>query len=169
MPVTGQGVVADNIVKFGKGFLEHAKKTMVGAVDILDSEITKNISISDHTQADLAKLGHPYASRHGNKGIPLHEPYWQIHKQSGKLIGSKKIGVTEASVVDGRLQVVGWVGLDESVAQYALYLIWGTSKMIPRDPLSGSLFEPEIQNRIKSHLSDNLRDMVFNFKGVETH
>ncbi len=169
MPVTGQGVVAGNIIKFGKGFTDHVQKTMVGAVDILNIEVTKNISLSDHTQADLAKLGHPYAARHGSKGMGIHEPYWQIHRQSGKLLSSKKIGVTEASVVDGRLQVVGWVGLDESEAQHALHLIWGTSKMIPRDPLSGSLFEPSIQNRIKSHLSDNLRDMVFNFKGVETH
>lgn len=169
MPVTGQGIVAGNILKFGDGFKKHVQKTMEGAVEILDNEVTKNMSIVDHTGRELAKLGHPYASRHGDKGKPIHEPYWQIHRRSGKLLASKKVGVTEPSIISGKLQVVGWVGLDEGEAEHALYVIWGTSVMIPRDPLSGSLFEPGIQSSIKNYLSGNLKDMVFNFKGVETH
>jgi len=111
-------------------------------------------------------MGHPYASRHGSQGIPIHDPYWLIHSQTGRLLGAKRTGVAEASVTGAELKASAYVGLDETEAVYALCLIWGTSKMIPRDVLSGSLEKVKEQARV--YLQENLRDMIFNFKGLET-
>lgn len=168
MPVTGGGVIAENIKKFGAGFQAKTKKIMGEVVDILDYDITQHMNISDHTLKELAELGHPYASRHGSRGLPIHDPYWIIHTQGGRLLSSKKKGVSDVGIVNGQLKVTGWVGLDETVAYYALYVIWGTSKMIPRDPLSGSLFDANFQTKAKEHLRANLRNLVVNFRGVET-
>lgn len=168
MPVTGADTVAENIKRFGGGFKEHVRKVMDYAGAMLDADITLNMSISDHTLAELAALGHPYAARHGSQGIPIHSPYWLIHTHTGHLLSSKRRGVSDVGISGGKLQVSAWVGLDETVAFYALYLIWGTSKMIPRDVLSGSLFNKDFQDRTKEYISRNLRDMVFRFKGAET-
>jgi len=169
MPVSGADVVARNIKAFGGGFERHATKVMKKAADILDGEVTKNMSLSDHSQADLTKLGHPYARRHGPEGKGLHKPPWLVHRQSGKLLSSKFKGSSEASVLGGQLKVSGWVGLDQGRTGYAQAIIWGTSRMIPRDVLSGSLFNKRFQGKVGVLLNTNLRDLVVNFRGAETH
>lgn len=168
MPVSGGSVVAGNIKKFGEGFLKHVNKHMTIVKEMLDDKVTRNISLRDHNLEYLAKMDHPYASRHGSQGKPIHDPYWLIHAQGGRLLASKKSGIEEASITGGKLNASAFVGLDESIAPYAPYLIWGTSKMIPRDALAGSLFDPSFQEQAKAHLQENLRDMVFNFQGAET-
>jgi hypothetical protein len=168
MPITGSDVVAANIQKFGGGFLKHVEKVMGVVVDMLDEDITHNIGLTDHTLAELAALDHPYATRHGPQGMPIHNPPWLIHNQGGRLLSSKKRGVSDATIVNGSLAVSGYVQLDDTIAPHALYLIWGTSKMVPRDALSGSLYDPKFQSRAGDHLKTNLRDFVFGFKGTET-
>lgn len=168
MPVTGADTIAKNIKSFGKGFKEHVRKTMDRAGGMLDADITENMSLGDHTLADLAAMGHPYALRHGPKGIQIHDPYWLIHTHTGRLLGSKSRGVSEVGIVGGNLKVNAWVKLDEAMAPYALGIIWGTSRMIPRDVLSGSLFNKDFQARAKDYIQRNLRDMVINFRGLET-
>jgi len=168
MPVSGADVVARNIKSFGGGFERHATKVMKKAADMLDVEVTKNMSITDHSQADLSKLGHPYARRYGPEGKGIHRPPWLIHRQSGKLLSSKFKGSSEASVIGGTLKVSGWVGLDQGKASHAQAIIWGTSRMIPRDALSGSLFDKGFQTKVGVLLNTNLRDLVVNFRGAET-
>lgn len=167
MPVTGSELVIKNIKAFGGGFLKHVDKTMEGARKILDKEVTKNMSLQDHSLADLRELGHPYARRYGSQGLGLHEPYWLVHIQSGALLASKESGVIEASIEKGKLEAAAFVRLDEGQAWHALYIIWGTSKMIPRDFLRGSL--ENIKNEAIEHIQKNLRDAVISFRGEETH
>ena len=169
MPVSGAAIVSGNIKKFGGGFVKHAAKVMKKAATMLDKEVTKNMSLTDHTQADLARLGHPYARRHGPEGLGIHQPPWLVHKQKGTLKKSKFKGSSEASILSGRLVVSGWVGLDQNKAAHASAIIWGTSKMIPRDVLSGSLFDKRLQSRISGLLQRDLRDLVVTFRGAETY
>ena len=164
MPVKGADVVGRNIKSFGGGFLKHVNKTMVKVKVSLDKEVTKNISVADHTQKELAAMGHPYAKRHGLHGSPIHDPYWLIHTQTGTLLSAKKSGIVEASINGSALKAAAYVGLNEAIAPYALGLIYGTSKMIPRDALTGSL--ENVREPIKDLLKQNLRDFVFTFKGT---
>ena len=164
MPVLGADVVAKNIKAFGDGFCGHVNKTMEAVDIMLDKKVTENMSQADHSQADLAKLGHPYARRHGEEGSGLHTPYYQVHKQSGQLLASKRSGIVKADISGGTLRASAWSGVYERGAFYAAYIIYGTSKMIPRDFLTGSL--NEVKDEAIAYLKSNLRDFVFNFKGV---
>lgn len=168
MPVIGTDTLIKNITTFGGGFKKHVKKVMVVVDNMLDKEITGNMTLTDHPQEVLDMLDHPYAGRHGPQGKPIHDPYWAVHKQSGKLLSSKKKGVTDVEITGGKVEVAAWVGLDESIAPHALHVIWGTSKMIPRDFLSRSLHTPDLQDRVSAHIESNLRDFVVHFQGLET-
>ncbi|QGH73024.1 MAG: hypothetical protein [Siphoviridae sp. ctCJE6] len=162
MPVRGHELVARNIIRVGGGFLSTVNQTMESVRDILDSEVTKNISLEDHTLADLRRLGHPYAARHGDKGLPLHDPYWQVHKQSGRLLSSKRSGTVKASVSSGKLEALAFVGLSESVAPHALFVVFGTSKMIPRPVLAGSRLK-SLDPAVKL-IKKRLKDLKFNLE-----
>lgn len=164
MPVTGADTIAKNIKTFGDGFLKHVNKTMKKVSKVIDKEVTKNMSLQDHSLKDLARLGHSYAAKHGPTGLPIHDPYWLVHKQSGQLLRSKERGVTEANIAFGRLKAAAWVKLDENVAPHAEYIVYGTSKMIPRPFLLMSFNRRT--NEIVAILKKNLRDMVINFRGI---
>ncbi|MBI4708244.1 MAG: hypothetical protein HY761_10040 [Candidatus Omnitrophica bacterium] len=164
MPVFGGEAVAKNIKSFGGGFLKHVNKTMEIVRERLDDRVTRNMSLRDHNLPYLRKIGHPYAARHGGQGMSIHDPYWLVHTQGGRLLASKSSGVIEASVTGSTLKAGAFVKLDESQAKYALYLIYGTSKMIPRDFMTGSLMQEK--NKLQDYLQQNLKDMVFNFKPV---
>jgi len=170
MPISGGETVAGNIRNFGGGFLKHVKVVMIEVTADLDKEVTKNMSLTDHTIDDLRALGHPYSEkRWGSTGMAgFHDPYWQVHKQSGRLLRSKDSGVIGPSVAAGELTVKGYVRLNEVDVEYANAIIWGNGRMIPRDFLSGSVNNKDFQDRTKSYLVKNLRDLVLNFKGVET-
>ena len=168
MPVTGADVVAENIKKFGGGFTRHASKVMKSATKLLYKEVTKNIGLTDHSQADLTRLGHPYARKHGPEGAGIHNPPWLIHKQSGRLMKSRYQGSNDAEVIGGKLMVSGWVGLDPDKAPHAPALIFGTWRMIPRDALRGSLADSGLQKNVRNLFTRDLRDMVINFRGAET-
>lgn len=168
MPVTGSAGVINNIKSFGGWFRNHAKKVMGVAIDMLDAKITENMSLRDHTLAELRALGHPYARRHGPMGMHLHDPAYQVHAQSGTLLGSKYKGVDVSGIESGSMSLSGYVGLNPQEAKHADAVIWGTWKMIPRDVLSGTLFNRDLQDRIGTHIKSNLRDLVINFRGVET-
>lgn len=158
MPVSGQDLVAKNIIKFGGGFTANVNRVMNKVKAVLDQRVTINMSLSDHSLADLRRLGHPYASRWGSGGKGLHSPIYQVHMQSGKLFKSKEAGVIEATINSGTLKAKAYVGLNKEVAPYAPQVIFGTSKMIPRSFLQGSKLEvtEQVRDMIKNDLK-NLR------------
>lgn len=161
MPVAGAEVVIKNIKSFGGGFLKHVNKTMREISEMLKEEVTQNINLTDHSLAELARMGHPY--RIGGPG--LHHPEsWKVHIQSGQLYRSRKSGIEEASIQLGRLSASAFAGVDETIAPHALNVFWGTSKMIPRDFLTPAV--NVVKGPALTHLRTNLRDAVINFKGA---
>lgn len=166
MPVRGQDLVAKNIIAYGGGFTRVVNQAMTEVHFLLDKKITDNISLTDHNLKDLSKLDHPYAARHGSHGKEIHNPYYQVHRQSGKLVNSKFGGTKRAEINLGRLSASAFVGLDEGKAKHAAFIVFGTSKMIPRPVLEGSRQEvlPEAMGIIKT----KLKDLNFRFRGEET-
>jgi len=161
MPVRGTEVVAKNIIRYGGNFTKHVNKVMKEVSVIMDNQITKNMSLTEPSLKGLKLLGHPYARRHGPKGIQIHDPYWQVHKRSGDLLSSKERGTTDASITFGALKAGAFVKLDDKKAEHAKYIIFGTSKMIPRPLLIGSL--NQIKNKAFGVLKTNLRDLTMRF------
>jgi len=162
MAVKNADVVARNIKSFGGGFTKHVNKTMDQVLRLIDGEVVRNISSTDYSLEDLAAMGHPYAKRHGPQGIQIHDPYWQVHTQSGTLLNSKYKNTKKASITAGQLSAGAYVGVDEQTAPHVNAVIYGTSKMIPRNFLSGSLERVKVP--AYKHLKENLRDMVMHFK-----
>lgn len=101
---------------------------------ILHQKIKQNISLSDHSLADLRAMDHPYARRHGT--IQIHRtgsrsianPAFRVHTQSGTMLSALRQAPTPTGL--------GWrVWIDESVAPHARHVIYGTKVMLPRDVL----------------------------------
>ncbi len=149
MPVKGTDLVIKNIRNFGGGFTNHLNKTMEKARKMLDDEVTKNISLTCHSLGDLRKAGHPY--RLGGPG--LHDPKWQVHTQSGEMLRSKSSGTIPARFSGGQFRASAYVAMSEAL-EYNAAVIYGTSKMMPRDFLHGSL--GNIKGDIYKLVADNL-------------
>lgn len=165
MPVKGADVVAKNIVAFGGGFLKHVNTTMKKVSVVLDKKVTENMSLIDHTTADLRRLDHPYAKRHGSAGLGIHSPYWQVHKQSGRLLASKRADTVVAES-NGTLLAKAFVSLDPFEVPYANAVIYGTSTMIPRPVLQES--RDQILDEAQGIIKTNLKNLTITFQGERT-
>lgn len=153
MPISGADIVAKNIIKYQQGFIKATNLVMRNIEGMLDQEITKNISLTDHSLQDLAKLRHPYGFGKGE----LHDPNYQVHTQSGTLLSSKSSGTEDADINEGgTLKASAFVQLDPGIAPHAIFVVYGTSKMIPRPVMSASRdkLKPDILDFIQSNLKD---------------
>ena len=170
MPINGADVVSKNIAKFGGGFIKELNRDMEQVRLILDKAVEKNISLADHSQADLAAMGHPYSVRAPQA---IHSPGYQVHEQSGRLRAGKYSGTekAEASGVDfisrtsflrGKIGASAFVGINESV-RHAFFVVFGTSKMVPRDFLIGSL--GEVREQAFEILRRSLNGFTISFNG----
>ena len=97
-------------------------------------------------------MGHPYAIRHYEKGAGswqpkagtpaenIHDPWWQVNRQSGQLRRALSAS-SVSSVVPGTLEVRVGVPKDTEAYEYARFVIYGTSKMVPRNFIMNTTFE----------------------------
>lgn len=114
-----------------------ARAAVEGAGKAFAARVRARISLRDHTLRDLAKLGHPYARRHGTIRVHSNAP-WSVHSQSGAALSAFRSGPT---VIGGQ---PGYeVTFDYSVAPHMRYVILGTRVMLPRDVLWLTGQEPE--------------------------
>lgn len=162
MALLGRELLAKNIIRFGGGFTKHVDKTMRKVVNVVSNQVDKNISRTDYSLDELKHLDHPFASRHGRNGTPIFEPYWMAHERSGSLRRSLFTDIEPASVIGGRLKSVGFVGLDKNKSKHAEMVIYGTSKMIPRPVMVGSLNQKK--KEVKAVLSKELKNFTFNYR-----
>lgn len=151
MPIEGVDLIAKNIVKFTNGFIRSTNRVMKEVEVMIDQEVMRNMSLTDHSLQDLAKLGHPYSAKNN---VAIHSPDWLVHTQSGRLLSAKSSGVDEASVEDNVLRASAFVQVDPDIAEHAVYVIYGTSKMVPRPFLrmSKDIVAPDAVKLIKDKL-----------------
>lgn len=157
--IIGADTIAKNITKFTEGFIAEVNRDFKSVRDLIRDRVVKNASLTDHSLADLAEMGHPYSAAHPANP---HEPPYLVHTQGGELLSGIYDGTSDASVSGGNLRAEAHVGVSESVA-HAVFVIMGTSKMIPRDFLTGSL--EEIREQIIETLSRSLHNAVISFNG----
>lgn len=100
----------------------------------LHEAVVRQITMTDHTQADLDELDNPYARRH-KSGIQIHNSGgdgWitpaqsRVHRQTGTLLRSLR-----SRPIPG---VLGWrIEFDTAVAAHAVDVVDGTERMYGRD------------------------------------
>jgi len=88
-----------------------------------------------------------------------------VHKQSGQLLSSSIKGIIEADLQGTTLKAGAYAGVHEGQAPHALAVLYGTSKMVPRDFLSPSL--ENVKQQAADYLTKNLRDAVVTFKPIQ--
>lgn len=107
---------------------------------------------ADHTLGDLADLDHPYARRHGQ--IQVHEGHAihmddtrnLVHTQKGRMLQALHAKFEE----NGPNGPSYSVQLNPSEAPEIAFVLKGTPKMLPRDPLVSAALAPQTQEDIRS-------------------
>jgi hypothetical protein len=120
---------AEQIVEFLQGMSREAKIAATFAVGAMAEtakrKCQKTIGLTDHSLADLAKLDHPYAKRHGPEGSGLHEPYEAVHVQDGDLYNGLNVEAPVATAQGAQSAVRNSDPKDP-------WIQYGTTKMIAR-------------------------------------
>tara|TARA_B100001093_G_scaffold2600_1_gene2648 strand:+ start:23511 stop:24035 length:525 start_codon:yes stop_codon:yes gene_type:complete len=128
------GTTLKDIDKFGSKKASKAKKkALQNAGAVLKIAIQQHLSLTTYTLADLERMDHPYAKRHGSIKVHPSRPF-VVHQRSTKMRNS----VTSESKwrAGGYGGGGGWgqlVGLDYGKEKYFKYVIEGTNKMLPRN------------------------------------
>ena len=150
----GTEVVIQRIGRTKEEFEKSLNRVLTSSVDLLSKGVKKNIGLTCHSLERLAEMGHPYAVRNPFNPHPG-GPVYLVHKQSGNLISSMRSGVTH---LPGSGVYTGYVGVDETEAPYARYVIMGTRKMVARNFLTGSL--DEVRDEIFNKFINGLRQTI---------
>lgn len=151
-----------------------AREALRAAGAALAAQVRANITLTDHTLADLAALDHPYARRHGS--IQIHRssgsriiavPTSVVHRQSGRLASSLRHGLVAGGPGGDKYRVQ----FNTSVAPHARYVVLGTRVMLPRDPIWHTAIDPRMKKimmtAIVTRLGKELRSKtVIRFGGL---
>lgn len=114
----------------------------------LHGSVRQNISLTDHSLKDLAKMDHPYATRHPQiKRIhtsgKIENPAFMVHTQTGRMLNALKQFNDDTYTKGGRSVVF----FDQNV-EHVKYVIEGTSVMHGRDVLGSTALHPDVQKEI---------------------
>jgi len=120
------------LVRLVTRVVKKMKEGLSDSAKLLENKVRENAGLTDHKLDALEKLGHPYSVRDTQS---IHEPDFQVHKQTGRLDAS--IAVKE---VRGQKDTI-FVGVDDDAAPYVRHVIRGTSFMVARDFITGSFNE----------------------------
>lgn len=118
--------------------------------DIMLAAAQELSSLTDHSLADLAAMGHPYAVRAPN---PPHPPY-QIHSQRGNF--RRRWYVKTFRRGDDFGFELGNTARTRNGKALLPLLEYGTSKMIPR-PILTELNPPHKTNKLQREMALNTR------------
>jgi hypothetical protein len=130
-----------------------ARYAVAAAGRVLRDAVKQNISLTDHSLADLRREGHPYARRaigggtinqiriHTKGTKSLTNPALRVHKQEGNLLDALQAAPTHGGL--------GYrVELDPNIAPHAAFVVLGTKVMLPRDVLWATAEAPFIQQKM---------------------
>jgi len=101
-------------------------------------------------------MGHPYAA---NNPQNIHEPPFLVHRQEGDLIKD----MIKPVVYETDDAFIGNYGF--SATERAIYIVGGTTKMVPRDVVGGTL-DQHREALIKT-MRDVIKERFGGFVGLE--
>lgn len=106
--------------------------------ELIRDQVIMNVTLTDHTLQELRQLGHPYSRQSPQT---LHSPSFLVHTHTGDL----RDAVTMEETPKGYR-----VGVDDAKAPHAVHVLFGTSRMVARDFITGSI--SQVRQQIKSIL-----------------
>jgi len=125
---------------------ERAKLAIREISDLLKTKMHDNITLTDHSLRELKVLDHPYAA--SNPSNP-HNPPYLVHKQDGDLASAMY-----SKIVETPTKKTAICGIDEQAAPHVAHVVFGTSRMVPRDFIRGTL--DEIKPGIDKIMADSM-------------
>jgi len=136
----------------GKSARTGAGRGVARAGQSLIAAVKENMSLTDHTQEDLTRLGHPYSVNRYPEGIQIHQgssgtmrdTSKSVHKQTGELLRSIA-GRVERSDTQMRYRL----SANESIAKHARYVLAGTKIMHERNVFEETAYATEVSSGIK--------------------
>lgn len=148
--------------KVGLRSQEMAKVDVRAAGIFFQKALKKNVRLRDHSLAKLAKLGYPYSRRNYTA---IHDPEWLVHKQTGSLhsaIRRKRV----KKLKDGVYGVLVYVDVER--APYAVDIVFGTSKMVPRNFVAETMEQTadEMDKKFVVSMTADLKKWTGGIKGV---
>lgn len=122
-------------------------ETLKAMAAVFEAEVRANISLRDHTLADLRRLDHPYAKRHAS--IKLHQGLPpKIHIQNGDLVKSLSTEMRRGRGGLGGSHAVARVGFIDNPPEYAGDVLFGTEKMHGRQVLEWTALESKTKRKM---------------------
>lgn len=116
--------------------------------------VQSNMSLTDHSLQDLAKLDHPYAQRHGSIQIhggtsaKLTDTRNYIHTHSGKLLRAMR-GEKKTDKIVYQISVNESAATNKSGDSYARYVFQGTGIMHGRPIMRETANTPQVKSGIE--------------------
>lgn len=145
----GAGLVAFNLRQMSGPRLQAATRAAVKAMgEVGLDEVRANITRSDHSLKALARMGHPYARRHGSIRVHPQEPH-VVHEQGGRMANSLEGKlVRRPGGRGGGARDLYRIGFDRSPPAYVRHVVQGTKVMLGRDVIAASVYNPEVRKRM---------------------
>lgn len=117
--------------------------------------VKQNMSLTDHSQADLTAMGHPYSvKKHGSIAIhkgtsaTLADTTNYIHKQSGDLVRAMK-GEKQTDKIVYRVYVNESAATNSKGDSYAKYVFQGTGIMHSRPIMRETANTPQVKSGMR--------------------
>ena len=152
--ITGLENIEGRILKAKEAMYQWKDKFIEKSATKLYEKIQERAGVVDiHTPAVLEDMGHPYAKRDPRNP---HFPPYIVHKQSGDLFRAIKRPKYKQTETTSEARVE--IDEEELVFDYARDVLFGSSVMIGRNFLSGSL--EEIKKEVISDAKESLKKTV---------
>lgn len=148
--ITGTQLLIQDLRKLGAEFDMQLKLNVKAATLKVFHRVKKNINLNDHTIKQLAAMGHPYSAVNPQQ---IHTPEYLVHKQTGELRRAVEHGVIQEGD-----ETIGFVRVNEDKAPYARWVVMGTTKMVGRDFLSGTM--DELRDKVYDEIRKGLRQVI---------
>lgn len=129
--VRGLERAISNMAQMSEQQVLRLRRAIEQAGETLHVAVREQAGLTDHSLAELRRMGHPYAKRLAVDSGPHADDL--VHKQSGNLYRSIE---KETRLWSGGFRVA--VGVKASAVPYIRYLLYGTSKMRPRNFLDAA-------------------------------
>ncbi len=142
--IAGLEVTVLEMRNSGLSAKDAAAFALKAAGKVLFRQVRKRMSLRDHSLADLAQMGHPYAKRWPTIKVHTKLP-WQVHRQSED--NSLRDALKGEFSIDGAGMHYD-VFVDLNQAPHGEYVIGGTKVMHPRDVIWESSQEPKVNDKM---------------------
>ena len=151
MKIVGIHSTRRALERLGGKHIGYAKKlALLKAGQYLNTEITKNLTVRDHSQQSLANLDHPYAQRHGSIAIHQDKPFI-VHSQTGALANTLNYNMR-----GGIDNPIFRTGLKYN-RRYIKYVITGTKVMLPRNVLFATSQQEKVRHQMVLKVEEALK------------